>query len=140
MVRPVSEQIAEFISLPDHEGHLAYQHAVLEDLRLLYDLIGVSLPLDVVGAQHTFSQCKTSRVLCLSCQDEEANWLSLTRRWLWTTMVSTSVACQELVASCCFRSMWLAEWRFRRLVSHKLAKQAMRKGPDAYMNQSTSSY
>ena len=42
MVKPVSEQIAEFISLPDHRGELAYQHSVFEDLKVLYDLIEVS--------------------------------------------------------------------------------------------------
>ena len=41
VVKPVSEQIAEFISLPDRRGDLAYQHAVLDDLKLLHRLISV---------------------------------------------------------------------------------------------------
>ena len=51
MVKPVSEQIAEFISLPDHHGELAYQHSVFDDLKLLYELIEVSCPLTAQSVQ-----------------------------------------------------------------------------------------
>ncbi|KAK9815605.1 hypothetical protein WJX72_006632 [[Myrmecia] bisecta] len=39
VVKPVSEQVSQYIQLPDHEAEHGYQSRVIDDLKLLHELI-----------------------------------------------------------------------------------------------------